>query len=57
MTANDLDSYTEAVVAVLRDPARLAALSEGARASGSRYTVENMARRLCQGIEAALALH
>ncbi|WP_228893057.1 glycosyltransferase family 4 protein [Pseudoduganella aquatica] len=57
MTPNDLDSYAAAAVAVLRNPAQLAALSEAARASGGRYTVENMARRLCQGIEAALAQH
>lgn len=54
MTANDLDSYAGAVVAALLAPARLAALAQGASASATGYTIDDMAERLSAGIESAL---
>jgi glycosyltransferase involved in cell wall biosynthesis len=54
MTDDDVDLYVEAAVNVLTDPALLDKLKEGARASGSRYTTENMAQRLHDGILACL---
>jgi len=55
MTADNLDAYTDAVVKILADPAALAKLRKGALASASRYTVENMAERICSGIMSCLA--
>lgn len=54
MTVNDLNTYVEACVALLRDPARLAALREGCEVSAREYTVENMARNFCSGVLACL---
>ncbi|MYM76010.1 glycosyltransferase [Duganella sp. FT134W] len=55
MTANDIDSYADAVVRVLVSPALLATLRHGARASATRHTLENMAQRISGGIANALA--
>lgn len=54
MTANQLNSYTEACVRVLRDPRTLNDLRAGCARSARQYTVENMARRFTEGMESAL---
>lgn len=50
MTANDLDDYATAVVALLRDVDALCTLSAGCEASGQEYTVENMVAHFADGI-------
>ena len=47
--------YADAVADLLRDPQRLALLREGAYLTGGSLSVEDMATRLADGIEAALA--
>jgi glycosyltransferase involved in cell wall biosynthesis len=56
MTANNLAAYTNAVVEVLANPAVFAKLRKGALSSASRYTVENMAERICNGIMSCMAI-
>lgn len=56
ITPPDLDVYVDAVISTLSDPAALAKLKEGASAMASRYTIENMATRICNGILACLAV-
>jgi glycosyltransferase involved in cell wall biosynthesis len=55
MTADDVDAYANSVVAILSDSIALAKLKKGARATAPRYTVENMAERICHGILSCLA--
>jgi glycosyltransferase involved in cell wall biosynthesis len=55
ITTPDVEIYSEAVIAVLSDPAALVELREGALGSASRYTIENMADRFSKGILACLA--
>ncbi len=55
MTDNDMASYVVAVVDTLNNPAELERLKNGALATASRYTVENMANRICNGIMACIA--
>jgi glycosyltransferase involved in cell wall biosynthesis len=55
MTGDDLDIYVDAVVTTLSDPAKIKKLRAGTRYSASRYTIENMAERLCNGILACLS--
>jgi glycosyltransferase involved in cell wall biosynthesis len=55
MTADDLDAFVDASVRLLRDTQALNVLRVGCAASVNEYTVENMARRFADGIEAALA--
>lgn len=50
MTDNDLQSYVDACVRLLRDPYELGRLREGCLASSRDYTVENMALRFTNGI-------
>lgn len=50
MTANDLQSYVDACVRLLRDPLALDSLLSGCAASAREYTVENMAQRFADGI-------
>ncbi|SFU91746.1 glycosyltransferase family 4 protein [Pseudoduganella namucuonensis] len=57
MTADGVAPFADAVTEVLRSPSELARLAGGARASASRYTVDNMAQRLSSGIGDALAVH
>ncbi len=57
MTANNVDVYATAVASVLSNQAAIAKLQAGARATASRYTVENMADRICTGILSCLARH
>lgn len=55
MTANTLEDYVQSVVATLSNPEQLNRLRAGATASASRYTIENMATRICNGIMSCLA--
>jgi glycosyltransferase involved in cell wall biosynthesis len=55
MTANDVGIYAEAVIDALRKPETIARLSQGARSSAPRYTIENMAERIRLGIHACLS--
>jgi glycosyltransferase involved in cell wall biosynthesis len=50
MTANEVQAYADAISDVLSDPAALVRLRNGALAVAPRYTIENMAERLCDGI-------
>lgn len=50
MTANDVHAYADAISTVLSDPAALERLRNGALAVAPRYTIENMAERICEGI-------
>lgn len=56
MTANNVDTYADAVSAALSDPIALARLQTGALSSASRYTIDNMASRICNGILGCLAI-
>lgn len=56
MTSDNVDAYAKAVATTLSDPAAIAKLQAGARSSASRYTVENMAGRIRNGILACLAM-
>jgi len=54
--ADDATAYADAVIAILRDPARHAAVAAAARASARAYTLDNMVRNFARGIEACLDL-
>jgi glycosyltransferase involved in cell wall biosynthesis len=54
ITPNRLDAYVDAVTETLNDPQRLEAMQKEAYAMASRYTIENMAARICDGILACL---
>lgn len=56
MTADDLPSYVDTCVRLLRDPSARDGLRAGCAASASKYTVENMARRFADGVTQALAV-
>lgn len=56
MTPDDLEIYADTVVDTLTDRNALVALKAGALGSASRYTIENMAERLCKGIVDCLAM-
>jgi glycosyltransferase involved in cell wall biosynthesis len=56
VVADDPAAYADAVIAVLRDPARCAAVAAAARASAREYTLDNMVRSFAQGIEECLRL-
>lgn len=56
MTADDLPSYVETCVCLLRDPSARDGLRAGCAASASEYTVENMAQRFAGGVTHALAV-
>ncbi len=51
----DVAGYAAAVVRVLTDDARRAALQAGAKAALSAYSMENMVRRFADGVVATLA--
>ncbi len=55
MTPDDAAAYVAGCAALLADAPRLQAVRAAAEASGSRYSVEAMAQRYCDGIAAALA--
>lgn len=54
-TADDLNMYADACVGLLRDPTALEVLRAGCNAGAREYTVENMARRFADGIEASFS--
>ncbi len=54
MTADDLGSYVDACVRLLRVPGALDVLREGCAAGAREYTVENMVMRFADGIERCL---
>lgn len=47
--------YADTVISLLRDPERLSQLSEGARESGSKYSIENMVQNFRHGILTCLS--
>jgi len=50
----DAQTYAEAVLRVLKTPAMLYQLQEGARESAEKYTLENMASKFASGIQCCL---
>ena len=50
MTPNNVLLYADEIISVLNDPTMLSTLQSNARATASRYTIENMADRICTGI-------
>ena len=50
----DSTAFADAVVRLLDDPAIRDVLARGAMAAGSTHSIEDMARRFAEGIEAAL---
>lgn len=54
MTKNDLDSFVNETVSLLRNPARLANLKSECLAAAKFYTMENMVARLASGITRCL---
>jgi glycosyltransferase involved in cell wall biosynthesis len=54
MSRPDAQAYASDILALLRDPARLAALAAGARASGEHYSIETMVRNFSAGVLACL---
>ncbi|HZX28419.1 MAG TPA: glycosyltransferase family 4 protein [Telluria sp.] len=56
MTENDVTLFAAAVEETLRHPDRMERLILGAKASAEHYTVENMASRICRGIQASLSM-
>lgn len=51
---NDVDSFSQAVITVLRAPASLKRLSASALECSTRYTIENMVERIVNGIVSCL---
>lgn len=54
MTPDRLEDFVDEVVDLVRQPQRLAALRQGCAASAAEYTVERMAERFADGLEACL---
>ena len=52
---DDSSAYADAVVALLRDPERLAGLKEGATSSSEFHTIENMAASFADGVMRCLS--
>jgi len=52
---DDSSAYADAVVALLRDPERLAGLKEGATRSSEFHTIENMAASFADGVMRCLS--
>lgn len=55
MTDNSVDAFANAVITALSDPALLTQLEKEALSTAPRYTIENMARRICNGIMTCLS--
>ncbi|MGZ5817778.1 MAG: glycosyltransferase family 4 protein [Burkholderiaceae bacterium] len=55
ITRDDVNDYANTVVSVLQQPEAIARLSRGALSSAPRYTVENMAERILNGICSCLS--
>jgi glycosyltransferase involved in cell wall biosynthesis len=51
----DAGAYADAVISLLRDPERLAALKEGATRSSEFHTIENMAASFAEGVMRCLS--
>jgi L-malate glycosyltransferase len=56
VVSDDPDIQARAVLDLLTDPARRAAVAEAARLDAGRYTLDNMTANFVSGIQAALAL-
>ena len=56
LTTNELSEYVDAVCAVLRDEKQLEMLRDGCAESSTKYTIEYMARRFCDGIDVCLQM-
>jgi glycosyltransferase involved in cell wall biosynthesis len=54
LTPPEPNAYAAAVVALLRDPARLAELRRGALNDGASFSAEDMAERFARGVTACL---
>jgi glycosyltransferase involved in cell wall biosynthesis len=54
VTAVNPESYSEAVVTILRNHEWLERLRHGARACGEKHTIENMVANFCHGVLCAL---
>lgn len=55
MTANTLNAFVSATVALLTDEPFLTRLKAGCKSSATKYTVENMARNFADGVIACLS--
>ena len=55
ITANDLATYAQACVSLLRAPERRALMRAQCMADGERYTLQNMSRRFTEGVLGALS--
>ena len=55
LTGPDCPEYTQAVLRYFEQPVLQRRLAEGCRAAREQYTIENMAWRFAQGVEAALS--
>jgi glycosyltransferase involved in cell wall biosynthesis len=51
-----VDRWADAVVTLLEDPDRLAAMGRAAATTGRKYTIEKMVENVAQGIERSLGL-
>jgi len=54
MVSGNEEVFAKAVVDLMRDPARMASMRQGAGDSAARYTVENMVEKMSRGILACL---
>lgn len=50
------EAFVEAVVNLIRDPARFAMMQRSAKNTVNNYTIENMAEKMCNGILKSLGL-
>jgi L-malate glycosyltransferase len=55
LTDPDPDAYAQAVADLLTDRSRLAAMAAAAAEAGAAYSVEDMAKRFAEGIDAVLS--
>ncbi len=56
IVADEPAAYADAVIAMLRDPARCAFVAAAARATARNYTLQNMVSNFARGIEECLGL-
>ena len=54
MTADTVAAFAEAGISLLNDPAALERMGAQAAVDAGRYTLENMTRNFCEGIQSAL---
>lgn len=55
IVADTVAGYAQAIIATLRDPEMLGRLRSGCRTSAALYTMDGMATRFADGVEAALS--